>query len=196
MSRDDLFTMIHKVLRKGLFDTCMLAGATDYDDPSAVERLRDAWQRCDMMLRGHSDHEHNIIQAPLEALSPGATVAFDAEHDQIHRMLDELNTQSAALAEEADAAGRARRGLEFYRAINRLVGAALPHFDAEETQLMPRMWALMSDDEIAVVRGTLMKTLTPAELAYVGDYADGALDSDELEQLRARAKPPAMAGVS
>src|SRR5262245_58502477 len=64
-----------------------------------------------------------------------------------------------------------RRGLEVYRALNRLAAIALPHFDAEETELMPRLWALLSDDEIAEVRAAIMASIDPDEAAYTVDSA-------------------------
>jgi hypothetical protein len=71
-------------------------------------------------------------------------------------------------------------GLEFYRALNRLAAVALPHFDREETALMPRLWATLSEDEIAAIRGSIMAAIGPDEAAYALELADGALDPSEL----------------
>ncbi|HEY7071902.1 MAG TPA: hemerythrin domain-containing protein [Acidimicrobiales bacterium] len=187
MERDDLYTLIHKVLRKGLFDLCVRAGTTDYGDPAAVKELDAAWHRFDLFLRSHSAHERDLIHPALGALDPGGTEVVDAEHDRVHELLDRVEAQLAAIAAEQDATVARRRGLELYRALNRLAGTALPHFDAEETELMPRLWALLSDAQIAAIRGAIMGSIRPEEAAYTVELAAGALNPQELEMIRANA---------
>ena len=41
--RDDLFTIIHKGLRLGLFDVTVQAGRTDWADPAQVTELGERW---------------------------------------------------------------------------------------------------------------------------------------------------------
>ena len=67
MERDDLYTQIHKVLRKALFDVCVMAGATDFADRGAFGDLRERWDFFDLSLRNHSEHELKFIQPALDA---------------------------------------------------------------------------------------------------------------------------------
>jgi hypothetical protein len=196
LEREDLYTLIHKVLRTQLFEVCVQAGATDYGDPHAVFELQDAWQRFDTMLRSHSSHERDYIHPALTVIVPGGTDELDAEHEQVHELLDQVATQFARLTAEHEAEAARRVGLELYRALNRLAAIALPHFDAEETQLMPRLWALLTDQEIAQIRASIMASLTVDETAATRELADRALDPHELGMLRANADAVELAATA
>ena len=54
MQRDDLFTNIHKAIRAGLFDLTVTAGATDWNNPTAVAGFGDTWCRLHALLEAHT----------------------------------------------------------------------------------------------------------------------------------------------
>jgi len=68
--RDDLFTIIHKGLRLGLFDITVQAGRTDWADPAQVTDLGERWHGLLTLLRAHSDHEGEGPKHRSARLSP------------------------------------------------------------------------------------------------------------------------------
>ena len=172
MTRDDLFTTIHKALRKGLFDVTIRAGATDWSDPTDVIAFRSQWRPLLDLLRSHSRHEDTHVLPLLTGQDPGVTAATAEQHDDLEGLLDYL-------AERIDAACLAHDpalGLEVYRELARYVAGYLTHLHFEETEVMPQIWASCTDDEIAVARAGLLAEITPDERAFTMRLLMPAID--------------------
>jgi hypothetical protein len=157
--RDDLFTHIHKALRKGLFDLSVATGATDWTEPAEVAALAEQWRPFVDLLRSHTGHEDRHILRILDPHVPGATEAVTSEHRDLDDLLDDLDARFAACCADPSAA----LGLELYRDLNRFIAAYLPHLHEEEATLMPLVWAECTDEEIAATRAAFMAELTPEE---------------------------------
>lgn len=161
MSRDDLFTTIHKGLRKGLFDLTVQAGRTDWDDPLAVAELHDRWRALRSLLDGHSHHEDHHIFRLLDTHDATALVAVEADHVDLDRQLADLD----ALMDAAFTTPGPAMGLEAYRSLSVFVAAYLVHIHREETEVMESIWRQCTDEEIAVARAGFMAEITPDHLA-------------------------------
>ena len=172
MPRDDLFTHIHKALRKGLFDLTVLTGSTDWTAPDEVGALEARWRPFLALLRSHSGHEDRHIFRVLDPHDPGATLAVGEQHQDLDDLLDHVAGEfDAAFAAPTPAAG-----LEVYRDLARFVAAYLPHLHEEETVVMARIWETCTDEEIAATRAAFMAELTPEETALSMELMLPALD--------------------
>lgn len=180
--RDDLFTLIHKAIRKALFDVTVLAGTTDWSSPADVAAFDSTWQPVLGLLRAHTEHEDRHI---LRVLDPYETVVTDAV-DERHRDLDDLLEHLAAEVDATVASLSPAGGLDVYRDLARFVAAYLPHLHDEETAVMPRIWARCSDDEIAATRAAFMADMTPDVLETSMTYLLQAIDPSSRELLLAR----------
>jgi hypothetical protein len=172
MTRDDLFTTIHKALRKGLFDVTVRAGATDWTDPVDVAAFRAQWQPLLDLLRSHAGHVDMYLMPLVEQRSAAVTAAIDEQHDDLDGLLDDLAERVAAACTAPDVG----TGLEIYRDLARYVSSYLTHLHYEETVVMPAIWAACSDDEIAAARASLMADITPEERAYTMQLLLGSVD--------------------
>ena len=186
--RDDLFTHIHKALRKGLFDLSVATGSTDWTVPAEVAALAEQWRPLVDLLRSHTVHEDKHILRILDAHVPDATEAATSEHRDLDDLLDDLD----ARFEAACAAPSAALGLELYRDLNRFIAAYLPHLHEEESTLMPLVWAECTDDEIAATRAAFMAELTPEETALSMQLRLPALDGSTRRHLLERLGAPAV----
>ena len=182
MTRDDLFTHIHKALRKGLFDLTVLAGSTDWTDPAEVSALEDRWRPFVAFLRSHSRHEDDHILRILDRDEPSATAVAAEQHEDLDALLDDLDGRFEAGVSAPDPA----MGLALYRDLARFVAAYLPHLHEEETTIMERIWARCSDEEIAATRAAFMAELTADEMAMSMELMLPALDRTTREMLLAR----------
>ena len=181
--RDDLFTHIHRALRKGLFDVTVAAGATDWTDPADRTRLAERWRPLAALLRSHTRHEDDHILRLLDAHDARPAAVAAEQHHDLDDLLDELD----ATVEAAVASGTAAAGLTASRDLARFVAAYLPHLHQEETQVMPAIWAACTDDEIAAARMAFMAEIAPEEMAYTIDLMLPALDPLTRSELLARA---------
>ena len=162
MQRDDLFTDIHKAIRRGLFEATLQFGATDWDDPEEVAAAAVTWRPLHDLLQSHTRHEDDHILRLLDGRGPSSAARAGDEHRDLDDLLDELTaTVDRAVQHPDPTTGRAA-----YRDLCRFIAAYLPHLHAEETEVMPRIWELCSDEEIAATRGAFMAEIGDAEREY------------------------------
>ena len=181
MTRDDLFTTIHKALRKGLFDVTVRAGATDWADDADVTDLRAQWLPLLELLRSHSRHEATHIMPLLDERGPAVTAATAEQHDDLDALLDNLADRIELACRAHDYAA----GLAVYRDLNRFVASYLDHLHHEETVVMPEIWATRDDAAIAVARAALMADIHPDERAYTMTLLLPSVDPSTRAQLEA-----------
>jgi hypothetical protein len=176
-SRDDLFTVIHKALRAGLFAAALDAGRIDWQDPVQVGAYQRDWRRLVLLVQSHAKHEDEYIWPLLESKRPGAVAELGVAHEVVDADIEYVDAELAAVLKAPDAAG----GLTFYRALNRFVAHALDHFAAEEPAVMEMLWALCTDEELAACRAAFMATISPEERAATLELM---LESSNTEELR------------
>ncbi|GIH23288.1 hypothetical protein Aph01nite_15980 [Acrocarpospora phusangensis] len=195
MERDDLFTHIHKALRRGLFEVTMQAGATDWADAGDVERLAARWRPLLALLRSHTEHEERHIMRVLDPYEHQATEAIAEQHVDQEELLEHLAESFDTLAARPDPAA----GLGFYRDLARFVAGYLPHLHEEETVVMPRIWARCTDEEIAAARAGFMAEMTPEIQAISLELMLPSLDRPTraglVRRMAATAPPDVVKGV-
>jgi len=187
LDRFDLFTMIHKGLRHALLELNVQAGRIDYGDPAAVAELARAWQRARGALGGHSRHEDDHIWPLLSTRSPGEADHLYVEHEEIHAFEAKMDEHLRHLAAMSDDAQRRMLGLEFYRSMQRFTALCLTHFDKEERSVLPRLWALCSDEELRDALASIMKEIDEDERAYEFEHMLESVDPTERARLQANA---------
>ncbi|HET9078896.1 MAG TPA: hemerythrin domain-containing protein [Trebonia sp.] len=185
--RDDLFTIIHKGLRLGLFDVTVQAGRTDWADPAQVTELGERWDGLLTLLRAHGDHEDQHILRLLDPYDPLATESTAEQHRDLDDLLDDLAERFGTVL----AAPGMASGLELYRDLARFVAAYLTHMHDEETRVMGRIWACCTDEEIAGARQRFMAGMSPRVQALSLEYTLPALDGPTRTALEARLKAAA-----
>jgi hypothetical protein len=199
MDRLDLLHFIHKALRHAILTFNIESGRTDFSDPEAVTALATSWSQLRENLGHHATHEDEIIfpllrdRAPGEPRDPfgweGQVDALSDDHTNIQRLEAELDKLLARIEEAPEPATRRLLGREFHRSVQRYTAMCLLHFDDEERRFMPRLWALYNDEELAETFQRVMASVGPEERQYAMVHMSEALNSDELDELRATLQP-------
>ena len=162
--RVDLFSLIHKGVRRVLFDTAMELSRADFAAADETERAGAAIRRCFGLLREHADHEDREIQPWITRFSPAVASVLAAEHVALEKAaiaVESLLPRLAAAAPEE----RLAMGAEMQRRFHLLVSDQLRHLDREEREANAVMWANMPDPELLQIRGRITAQTSPARLA-------------------------------
>ena len=153
--RVDLFTHIHKGLRKGLFELGVQAGSCDWTDRDNVDAVAVTWAPLAEFLRCHTTHEDEFI---FRLLNDPTLVPHD-DHRDLDDLLADLDERLAALQIEAGQDA----GLRWYRDLMRYTAATLQHLHVEETVVLPALWHACTDEELAACRAAFLAG-TPASV--------------------------------
>jgi ABC-type transporter Mla subunit MlaD len=167
-------TIIHKLLRRELFDISHQLSCADTDDATVV-RLQAAIAALGELLRGHGAHEEATIEPILRKASEASADRLRADHLRLDGLLDEQVAASARLADLAENAREAAL-LQLYLDWNRFVAAYLSHLDDEERTFVPLLGpevpplALVAESAASLAReqesaflARLWNVLTPQE---------------------------------
>src|SRR5262245_26513964 len=161
--RTDIFTPIHKGLRRNLFETAIALGRTDFTSPeetAAVEKLVAA---CLGFLREHAEHEDRYVLPEIACLAPELAAAIAEEHPELERAaiaIDSLWPRFAPLGPEE----RQAMGGELARRFQALVAMHLRHMDREEREVNAVFWARLDDSDLAAMSRRIVVKIPPARL--------------------------------
>src|SRR5262245_57573840 len=161
--RTDIFTPIHKGLRRNLFETAIALGRTDFTSPeetAAVEKLVAA---CLGFLREHAEHEDRHVLPEIARLAPELAAGMAEEHPELERAaiaVDSLWPRFAPLGPEE----RQAMGSELQRRFQALVAAQLRHMEREEREVNAVFWAHLADGDIGALSRRIVVSMPPARL--------------------------------
>ena len=154
-ARTDFYTLVHKGLRKRLFETVILAGATDYADPEDRARLARIVGELVTTLREHAEHEDEFLHPIIAEVLPEAAQSLHREHEGHHRALDEVERAfEAAVAERTAVAGH-----RAYRTLARFTAQFLAHIEEEEAG-QRRVWELAGEARLAAGMAAFKRSRT------------------------------------
>jgi hypothetical protein len=154
-ARTDFYTVVHKALRKQLFEAILVAGSTDYRD--ADDRARVARTVADVVkqFRDHADHEEQFLHPIIAEVLPEMEHALHAQHEEHYCGLDEVERAfQVALVERTGASGH-----RAYRALSQFAGHSLAHMEEEEAG-QPRLWELAGESRLAAAMGAFKRSRT------------------------------------
>jgi len=137
VSRSDFYTIVHKHLRRTLFDVSIQLSGVDRTN---VTTMVDAFRGVAGMLRGHAELEDSSIAPLLRETSPDMAAAMTSDHQALDAQLAAVETKVLGLPSlgEDDLEAAA---LDAYREWNRFLAAYLIHLDDEENRLFPALGA-------------------------------------------------------
>lgn len=184
-ARVDLFTPIHKALRRLMFDTAVLLGQTDFASASAAGVAQVAMDGCLGFLREHAEHEDHHLVPAMAITSPDLVQAMATEHPDLERAAIAAESLWPRLAPLTSAAERAFLGAELTRRFNTFVAAQLRHMDREEREGNRVFWAHATDGELQSLRGRILGDIAPARLAAWQEIITPALSPPERALLTA-----------
>jgi hemerythrin-like domain-containing protein len=163
-SQIDFYTGAHKGQRAEFSKISKAAGALNINDQNAVTALEEELSMFRENMYLHARLEEKFVHPLLSARIPGGADKLNEDHKIMHKQLDELVACFAeAKNKPADFEKRDELSLEFYRAWARFTAFYLNHIDYEEEHVMPSLWKLCTNDELAETFKKILADPTPKE---------------------------------
>lgn len=197
-NRYDIYAIIHKALRRFMFDTVSAIGGLDADDDAAVAAGLAQVRELAHLCRTHLDKENHFVHPAMEARVPASTALIAADHAQHEREIAEL-LALAESAENACGALRHRALRTLYRQLALFTGHNMLHMDIEETEHNAVLWSAYSDAELNALEQAIVAAIAPADKLPVMRRLLIGMNRQEraamLADMRAHAPAPVFAGV-
>ena len=163
--RLDVFTPIHKGLRRQLFETAIALGRTDFASPVETEAAQKLVTDCLTYLREHAEHEDRHVVPEIARLAPELAATLADEHPELERAaiaIDSLWPRFAPLGPEE----RLAMGSELQRRFQALVAMQLRHMDREEREVNAVFWAHLDDRDLGALTRRIVVSIPPARLLH------------------------------
>ena len=176
--RFDLYRMIHKTLRKQMFDTVYALGRVDVVDDLEFHAALDSVNTLAEACEHHLQKENNYVHPAMEARSPGSTRQILDEHFEHIEDIDFIRaevTRIRGVASEARAAETHR----LYLHLTHFVADNLKHMRHEELEHNAVLWAKYSDAELMAIEQRIIANVAPEEMMAILKVAIPAIAHQE-----------------
>lgn len=182
MQRVNYYQTIHKAIRRVLFLFSIHVGCLDVSCPADIQKLHDEFNELKALLAAHAHHEDRYFQPLIDLTLPELSKAMAQDHLVQDFALHNLESQFIALInlthEEKKLAAQT-----FYLAFNQFIADYLQHLNAEETLIMPRLWAQYSDETLLEPLKQLIDSMSKTDYLKALKQFIPAISKDERESL-------------
>jgi hypothetical protein len=161
--RYDMFTPIHKGLRRTMFQTAMRLGRTDFGSLEDVAATQRELVQCMTYLREHAEHEDRHVIPRLAEIAPELAAELEAAHPQLEHAALDIECMGQRLA-ALSPAERETLGGEVLRRFHGLIADQIRHMEREERQANAAFWGAMDDGAMAAISKTIVSTIEPARM--------------------------------
>jgi hemerythrin-like domain-containing protein len=158
--RQDLFTSIHKAIRRIIYDVGLNIQIIDFRNEPTDHGMLSRLQHVLEMLQEHGTHEEKIIFAATQAFEPKMVQMFMEEHVEIHKKISQMHDVIEAIKRENDE-GRIEKGARLSWLFHDLVAFYMAHMNKEEETLLPLTWKYFTDEQLSTMRTNIQRNTTP-----------------------------------
>ena len=161
----DLYTSTHKGQRLKFSEISNAAGTLNINDQNKLNSLEVALVSFRDHMYKHASLEEKFIHPLLAERVPGGADRLEQDHRVMHKQFENIVTCFGELKKKlTDFEQRDELSLEFYRAWSRFISFYLDHIDFEEDHVMPLLWKLCTQDELASSFKQILADQTPKQL--------------------------------
>jgi len=183
--RFDMYTPIHKTLRRVMFETAISLARADFNDTDEVAVAMQSVSVCVAFLREHAEHEDREVVPVIARLDPELAAVLDREHPELERLAIDVESLWPRLQPLDVPAARAQLGAELLRRFQAMVAAQLVHMDREERQVNALLWAHLRDDELLQINRRIIAAIPLARLQQLMPMMDASLNRAERQAIAA-----------
>ena len=196
--RADLYTEVHKGLRRALMGLLGDAGRLNVTDPKAVAKFNDDLGFVFGLLIEHAENEERYGQPLLDPAETNLAATIEAAHQEleteIHAVVKAYRQLGDANEDQALSSGKSA-----YYQLAGFIGRYFVHMSTEEHDVMPYLQDRMSDPELMDVQNQLRASIPPPRMA---DYLRLMIPAMNIQErtamfsgMKAFAPPEALNGA-
>jgi len=134
------YTNVHKLVRKEIFETCILVGNTDLYDKESLDTFKNKFNALLELLRNHASHEETFIH-PLLNNMPAEFNLLSNEHEESEALLSGLENLFIQVIDAANKTACLKYSNQFYLELCQFASVYLNHLNFEETTIMTALRA-------------------------------------------------------
>lgn len=157
METIQLFLAPHKALRKVMAEFLVLAGKTNFNKHTEIEKLKELGNVCFTLLSSHADTEDKFIFSTLDAKIKGASSHNKAQHVELEKLQEELKSKMLSLSTNTTL----KEAYQFYMQISRFQIIYLDHMLEEEIITQEIIWENLSVKEQLAIRRSIIQKMDP-----------------------------------
>jgi hemerythrin-like domain-containing protein len=174
----------HKYVSAALNDVERLIVRTDFCDSDAVHKVAEAFDALSQMLQGHAQYENERLHALLE--KKGSKVHIHATDDHAHQDNQLLEIQELIIKiGQASVNDKVQLGYQLYLIYRKFVADNLTHLHEEETQILPELQRLYSDEELRQVEAITYREMTPDQIIQMTETLFPHMNRSDQEAILA-----------
>lgn len=162
--RVDLYTEVHKGLRRALTGLLSDAGRLDATDRKAVAGFNDELGFLTGLLMEHAENEETYVQPLLDPAETNLAATIEAAHQELETEINAVVEVYRQLG-EADEEQAPSSGKRAYYQLAGFIGLYLVHMSTEELDVMPYLQGRLSDPELMDVQNRLRASIAPPRMA-------------------------------
>jgi hypothetical protein len=151
MTGPDIFTNVHKGIRRALFEVCVALGRAG-DDSQRLDAARELLREVLHFVSHHGENEDSLLIPLLDRRAPAVAERMRSGHVRVNQALEVL----LASVDTAHASVLYPRVCEF-------VALYLEHMHEEEEQLEPAIRAALTVEELAGFGRESVQRTAPAD---------------------------------
>lgn len=196
----DLYSPIHKALRRIMSRLIEHAGTTDWTNAGDAAAVQAEWDLAMRLVASHHHHEEEYIHPLLASAAPGGQRQIEREHEEQSQVRGDLAAYLDRLgSEDIEPDAKQRMGKEFVCALYAYYADLLKHMRLEEVDAQRTLDAHYSVAQLADTNKRIVRSVPPDEIMLTVDAMFPALSLNEqagiLGGIRADAPPPAFAAI-
>ena len=172
----NVYSRVHKGLRKALFDLAYMAGRTDYTNAAERASLRAQSNETLQFLIHHGHIEDTVVLPLLEAKIPGVSKNDIDDHVRIHDEVYGLQLMLDAIQDCPTPEECQRAGEEYYLKVNIFIADYLTHMNHEEVVMAPLFNEHYTQEELQGIHRTAGANSSPKEMMVVLRYMVPSID--------------------
>ena len=134
--RVDLYTEVHKGLRRALTNLLNDAGRLDVTDQKAVAGFNDDLGFVVGLLEEHAGNEDSFVQPLLVSTETGLAATIEVAHQELKTEINAVVEAYRQLG-ETDVEQAQTAGKSAYYLLSGFIGRYLVHMSTEELEVMP-----------------------------------------------------------
>ncbi len=162
--RADLYTEVHKGLRRALTSLLNDAGRLDVTDPKAVVNFNDELGFLTGLLSEHAENEDMYVQPLLDPAETDLAATIEAAHQELETEINAVMEAYQQLG-ETDEEPAPSAGKSAYYKLSAFIGRYLVHMSTEELEVMPYLQGRLTDPELMDITNQLRGSIPPPRMA-------------------------------